>query len=138
MQESQPLLLCQHLTEPPHKAAVRMYTSQPHMCSAIRLDLSVENKMVFHSESENIPLKPKAWYCRKPNAKVDVPKQRYNPLSGLLAAYFRLLQQARFKDAYIFDQMAAVQHMVATPPTLLQPDLVSRVLLCWFRSTLHL
>ena len=115
-----------------------MYISQSHVCSAIRQDPSLETKTVFHAESEYIRFKPKAWCCRKPNAKVDVPEQRYNPLSGLLAAYFRLLQQARFKDAYMFDKMAAVQHMVATPATLLQPDLVGRVLLYWFCSTLHL
>lgn len=85
--------------------------------------------------------------CRKPNAKVEAPEQKYNPLqrvlqkynplAGLLAGYFTLLQQARFKDTYIMGKMAAVLHMVATPDTLLQPDVFGRALLYWFRSFLH-
>ena len=74
---------------------------------------------------------------RKPNAKVEVPKQKYNPLAGLLAGYFTLLQQARFKDAYIMGKMAAVQHMVAAPDILLKPDIFGRALLYWLRSFLH-
>ena len=60
-----------------------------------------------------------------------------------IAGYFPLLGQARFIDAYLFDNMSAVQNMIAPPPPppphiLLKFDTIGRALLYWLHGVLHL
>lgn len=74
--------------------------------------------------------------CRKPNARVELPKKKYSPLAGPILNYFVLLQKARFSSLYLMTKVQAVGSMAAPAGDLFKLDVVSRVAYWWLRSKL--
>lgn len=71
------------------------------------------------------------FYCRKPDAFVELPDQSKEAVPKWLNSYVEFLWKACFDDKYLIDKLARVNHMLAPPTALFTPDVSLRLLWVW-------